>query len=516
MMTAAAKTVQRLWRRWRYQTSASDSMQAQKTSSDGQIAVLEEVEETEDLTEAPRNRALDSLFSQQFPQFSAVLESHREGRGTYQEQGSCSAKIVAERMKRLDNMGVRLIWITTDLCDKRAATKSRVGNKWRQGAKKAAAKGTIGEVLAAAKAETGGACSSKPSGRNKPTPQGGDEGANKMACHFFRKGEPLVALRYLQQDARANGAGFVDSEYRLAVNLGNTASIFVQPPICNATRFDEALKFTDRAIQTLNSHAETATLASAKAKAAIRRMELAACVHNVGVHFMYAGRAKDAWQVLKEAHKCLGDLPADLRTHAYTTAIKKSFASMDKISLSMGIGSDPPVAPGPVELGSADEGQPSSVQRVSPDTVSERSRTGAGAATTMGVLKGVRKMRKAKGEGPSTSQGSVKFIVSQDSSSGTLPALNSTSATNIGQSKMPSSNSRSLASVSFEREQSRSGPGPIAKLQQKIRESRQAEQQNSAAQVYEVKGAAVQSLQASNLLSSMSLLTRAMVSTSRQ
>jgi hypothetical protein len=523
MLIAAAKTVQRIWRRWRYEASASVSPVMQTTGSDGQKAGPGGVEEEEDddLVEAPRSRALDSLFSQQFPQFSALLESHREGHGTYQEQGSCSAKVVAERIKRLDNMGVRLIWITADLCEKRASKKQKAGNRWKQGAKKAGAKGTIGEVLAAAKAETSGERSSKPLERNKPAPQGGDEGANKMACHFFRKGEPLVALRYLRQDALANSAGFVDSEYKLAVNLGNTASIFVQPPICNENRFDEALKFTDRAIQTLNSHAETATLASAKAKAAIRRMELAVCVHNVGVHFIYAGRAKEAWQVVEEAHKCLGGLPVDLRTHAYFTAIAKSFSAMDKLNMSTGIGSDPPVAQAPAEMNeAADQGRANrGLQRVSPGAAPERRQKGRRAATAVRVLQGVRHIQhevekedppSAASKKTSAAEGSrVKFIISQEASSGMLPAVNSTdniSNTNTG------SASRALASGKTDN-LTRGGPGPIAKLQQKIRESKQAEERESTAGVYEVKGAAVQSLQAFNLLSNMSLVTRSMLKT---
>eukprot|EP01043_Picozoa_sp_COSAG02_P012763 COSAG02_NODE_500_length_21069_cov_21.971865_5_plen_542_part_00 len=508
----AAKTVQRIWRRWRYKASASVSIPViQTTSSDGQKAGPDGVEDEEhDLVDAPRSRALDSLFSQQFPQFSAVLESHREGRGAYQEHGSCSAKIVAERMKRLDNMGVRLIWITADLCEKRASKKQRAGNRWKQGAKKAGAKGTIGGVLAAAKAETSGEHSFKPSERNKPAPQGGDEGANKMACHFFRKGEPLVALRYLRQDALANSAGFVDSEYKLAVNLSNTASIFVQPPICNEKRFDEALKFTDRAIQTLNSHAETATLASAKAKAAVRRMELAVCVHNVGVHFIYAGRVKEAWQVVEEAHKCLEVLPADLRTHPYFTAITKSFCAMDKLSLSMGIGSDSLVEKTPTDMDEkAGQGQVSGGQRVSPGAAPEHRRAGRSTAATIKAPQGVRHIcNEAEKETPRTNTSKkstrVKFIVSQNATSGMLPALN-------GTDKISNANSFSGLAHASDKSDTRGGPGPIAKLQQKIRESKQAEESGSAAGVYEVKGAAIQSLQASNLLASMTSLTRAMV-----
>lgn len=506
MLIAAAKTVQRVWRRWRYEASASVSIPAaMQAASSGQSAIS--VEEEEDLVDAPRCRALDrALFSLQFPQFSTVLESHREGRGTYQEQGSCSAKIVAERLKRLDNMGVRLIWITADLCEKSASKKVKVGNRWRHSAKIAGTKGTIGEVLAAAKAEASGAGSSKlrPSGR-KNAPQGGDEGANKMACHFFRKGEPLVALRYLRQDAQANSAGFVDSEYKLAVNLVNTASIFVQPPICNEKRFDDALKFTDRAIQTLNSHAETATLANAKEKVAIRRMELAVCVHNVGVHFMYAGRAEEAWQVVEEAHKCLGDLPGDVRTHAYFTAIAKSFHAMHKLSSSMGLGSD---TPGAHELDeAADKGRPDGGQRVSPG------QNGRSAAATMRVLKGVRRLRNASTkEDPlpshATAERSVKFVVSETTASSgvpLLPALNTSSSSSTSTSNI----NNNPTSPVYKGEKRRGGLGPIAKLQQKIRESKQTEERES---VYEVQGAAIQSLQASNLLASMSLVTRAMVS----
>ena len=504
----AAKTVQRMWRRWRYEASASVSIPAmQATSSGGHSAI--DVNEEANLVDTPRCRALDSWFSLQFPQFSAVLrESHREGRGTYQEQGSCSAKIVAERWKRLDNMGVRLIWITADLCEKSASKKLKVGNRWRQGAKNAGAKGTIGEVLAAAKAEASGAGSSKPLGR-KTAPQGGDESANKMACHFFRKGEPIVALRYLQQDAQANSAGFVDSEYKLAVNLVNTASIFVQPPICNEKRFGEALKFTDRAIQTLNSHAETAALANAKEKAAIRRMELAVCAHNVGVHFMYAGRAKEAWQVVEEAHKCLGDLPADLRSHAYFTAIAKSFNAMQKLSLPMGLGLD---TPGAKELDeAADKGRPGSGQRVSPGDIPERIRNKRNAAATMRVLKGVRSLGNASTKEDSllsnaTAERSVKFVVSTTTASSgapLLPALNTSSTSST------SNIINNPTSLAHEGEKIRRGLGPIAKLQQKIRESKQTEERES---VREVKSAAVQSLQAANLLASMSLVTRAMVS----
>ena len=511
MLIAAAKTVQRVWRRWRYKASASVSIPAaMQAASSGQSAIS--VEEEEDLVDAPRCRALDrALFSLQFPQFSTVLESHREGRGTYQEQGSCSAKIVAERLKRLDNMGVRLIWITADLCEKSASKKVKVGNRWRHSAKIAGTKGTIGEVLAAAKAEASGAGSSKlrPSGR-KNAPQGGDEGANKMACHFFRKGEPLVALRYLRQDAQANSAGFVDSEYKLAVNLVNTASIFVQPPICNEKRFDDALKFTDRAIQTLNSHAETATLANAKAKAAVRRMELAVCVHNVGVHFMYAGRAKEAWKVVEEAHKCLGVLPADLRTHPYFTAITKSFSAMDKLSLSLGIGSDSPVAQTPTDMDeTAGQGQASGGQTVSPGAAPEHRQTGRSTVATIKALQRVRHIRnEAEKETPPTDTSKkptrVKFIVSQDASSGMLPALN-------GTDKISNANSSSSLAHASDESDTRGGPGPIATLQQKIRESKQAEESGSAAGVYEVKGAEVPSLQASNLLASMTVLTRAMV-----
>jgi hypothetical protein len=110
----------------------------------------------------------------------------------------------------------------------------------------------------------------------------------------------------------------------------------------------------------------------------------------------------------------------------------------------------------------------------------------------------------------SAAEGSrVKFIISQEASSGMLPAVNSTdniSNTNTG------SASRALASGKSDN-LTRGGPGPIAKLQQKIRESKQAEERESTAGVYEVKGAAVQSLQAFNLLSNMSLVTRSMLKT---
>ena len=524
----AAKTVQRMWRQWRHRPPVSVAALAKQAASaedDSDRPTVQEAEEEDDLVDAPRNRALDSLFARQFPQFSAVLESHREGRGTYQEEGSCSAKVVAERIKRLDNMGVRLIWITTDLCLKNTSSskKAKAGNKWKQSAKKAGAKGTIGEVLAAAKAEAAsGTSSAKPSARSKSEPQGGDEGANKMACHFFRKGEPLVALRYLQQDAHANGAGFVDSEYKLAVNLGNTASIFVQPPICNKKRFDEAVRFTDRAIQTLNSHAETATLANAGAKASVRRMELAVCVHNVGVHLMYAGRAKEAWNVLEEAHKCLGSLPADLRKHAYNMAIAKTFAAMEKLSMSMGIGAGTQAAAEDADVEVADS-RGSGGASLGKVQASQRRRKGPGGSSSLAAVKLLKVASSSKGrrskEPPvgaaeaaavqsSSTERSVKFIVSEssgtDSGTSMLPVLNSSS------SSSSSTSATRLLMASSEVDKPRNGPGPIAKLQQKMRESKQ-DPLDPALGLEPVKGAEVQSMAAKSLLSSMTLLTRAMV-----
>jgi hypothetical protein len=78
----AAKTVQRMWRQWRHRPPVSVAALAKQAASaedDSDRPTVQEAEEEDDLVDAPRNRALDSLFARQFPQFSAVLESHREG-----------------------------------------------------------------------------------------------------------------------------------------------------------------------------------------------------------------------------------------------------------------------------------------------------------------------------------------------------------------------------------------------------------------------------------------------------
>jgi len=335
----AATLVQRMWRQWRRRPPAMPVPEKEEDETEAPAAgdqpAKEEDAEEEEEDGGGANRTLDSLFTRQFPQFSELLQSHRQGEGMFQDDAgaSCGAKVVADRLKRLDSMGVRLIWVTADLVTKAQASTAKKPNRWKSAHSKV---GAIRGVLAAAKAETAaveGAEGVKKSGRAKTEAKatGGDDGANKMACHFWKKGQPLVALKYLQKDAAANAAGFVDSEYKLAVNLANTACIFVTPPICNAARFDDAIRFTDRSIQTLDSHAETATLANCSAKAAIRRLELAVCVHNAAVHLVYAGRMPQALKILEEAHNSLADLSAELRKHAYAMAIKKTFAALDKV-----------------------------------------------------------------------------------------------------------------------------------------------------------------------------------------
>ena len=332
----AATLVQRMWRQWRRRPPAMPVPEKGEDETESPAAGDQPAEDGEEGVEEEEdgggaNRTLDSLFTRQFPQFSELLQSHRQGEGMFQDDAgaSCGAKVVADRLKRLDSMGVRLIWVTADLVTKAPATAKKP-NRWKSAHSKV---GAIRGVLAAAKAETEGAEGAKKRGRAKTEAKasGGDDGANKMACHFWKKGQPLVALKYLQKDAAANAAGFVDSEYKLAVNLANTACIFVTPPICNAARFDDAIRFTDRSIQTLDSHAETATLANCSAKAAIRRLELAVCVHNAAVHLVYAGRMPQALKILEEAHNSLADLSAELRKHAYAMAIKKTFAALDKV-----------------------------------------------------------------------------------------------------------------------------------------------------------------------------------------
>jgi hypothetical protein len=132
--------------------------------------------------------------------------------------------------------------------------------------------------------------------------------------------------------ADSGGSSYIESEYSLAVNMMNTASVLVQPPIC---KFGDALALSSRAVATLSLHVETAQLAKCADKMALRRLERAVCAHNVALYALYAGNTQYAWDVMLEAHRAVLRAPPEMQRCAYATAIIKAHAALHKLQSAM-------------------------------------------------------------------------------------------------------------------------------------------------------------------------------------
>ena len=81
----------------------------------------------------------------------------------------------------------------------------------------------------------------------------------------------------------------------MACNSANTACLLAQPPIL---KLEEAKELTLRAMETLASHDDTAVLAENFGRAGLRRLEHAACEHNLAL----LERLQHIFHQLKRAH----------------------------------------------------------------------------------------------------------------------------------------------------------------------------------------------------------------------
>ena len=219
-----------------------------------------------------------------------------------------SPQAAVERLRRMEAMQIRLIWLTPDL----GPEPGEVGSRRRRSNKKGAGTAVLG---------------------HKET---------EMARHFFRKAQPLVGLRYLQaamivhQDALgaagARGHSRVQAaEYAMAVNSANTACMLSLPPIL---KFDEAKELTKRAMESLASHDDTAMLAENLSRAGLRRLEHAACEHNLALLDLVSSPGRETWQHLEQARadvdSAVRDCPA-LRGNMHTVAVHRTYTAMKKV-----------------------------------------------------------------------------------------------------------------------------------------------------------------------------------------
>eukprot|EP01052_Picozoa_sp_SAG31_P025222 SAG31_NODE_2199_length_6208_cov_3.935996_1_plen_404_part_00 len=194
----------------------------------------------------------------------------------------------------------------------------------------------------------------------------------EMAQHFFLKGQPVVALRYLQQSAQAveavatdgamggegggvksKGVGYIEAEYALAVNLANTGCLLSQPPLC---KFSEAAALEMKAAGTLGQQSENAALAFAGGlpsashsggKAAARRLEQLVTLHNVAVLHLQAGvgAAEVWWTILEEEvfpkAAEIGNLPpaqiGGAHSRGYVGSLMKSQRALSKLMGFLGV-----------------------------------------------------------------------------------------------------------------------------------------------------------------------------------
>ncbi len=247
---------------------------------------------------------------------SRAGESRRRSRSRASSRGSPadvpdgaddSPEAAVERLRRMEAMQIRLIWLTPDL----GPEPGEDGSRRRRTKKKGVGTAVVG---------------------HKET---------EMARHFFRKAQPLVGLRYLQaamlahQDALAaagvRGKGVQAAEYAMAANSANTACMLSHPPIL---KFDEAKELTKRAMESLASHDDTAMLAENFSRAGLRRLEHAACEHNLALLELASSPGQATWQHLEQARSnvdsAVRDCPA-LLGNTHTVAVHRSYNAMKKV-----------------------------------------------------------------------------------------------------------------------------------------------------------------------------------------
>lgn len=248
---------------------------------------------------------------------SRAGESRRRARSRASSRGSPDAdardiaddspETAVKRLQRMEAMQIRLIWLTPDL----GPEPGEDGSRRRRPKKKGVGTAVVG---------------------HKET---------EMARHFFRKAQPLVGLRYLQaamiahQDALAaagvRGKGVQAAEYAMAANSANTACMLSLPPIL---KFDEAIELTKRAMESLASHDDTAMLAENFSRAGLRRLEHAACEHNLALLELVSAPGQATWQHLEQARSdvdsAVRDCPA-LQGNTHAVAVHRSYNAMKKV-----------------------------------------------------------------------------------------------------------------------------------------------------------------------------------------
>jgi hypothetical protein len=293
--------------------------------------------------EASRQASRKASRQARTPLSSRQGGSRRKARSRASSRGSRAAdeaggaddspEAAVERLRRMEAMQIRLIWLTPDL----GPEPGEDGSRRSRNKKKTKGAGT---------AVVG----------HKET---------EMARHFYRKAQPLVGLRYLQaamiahQDsmaaAGARGKGVQAAEYAMAANSANTACMLSQPPIL---KFDEAKELTKRAMESLASHDDTAMLAENLSRAGLRRLEHAACEHNLALLELVSSPGQETWQHLVQARSdvdsALQDCPA-LTGNTHTVAVRRSYTALKKV-LSAAAGVSSQLLPG----SSKDEVEPSS------------------------------------------------------------------------------------------------------------------------------------------------------------
>ena len=229
-------------------------------------------------------------------------------RAAAEEPARSEKDLIVERLKRMETMQIKMIWLTPD---EGPEPGGRRKGKRRAGRKGAAASTAVG---------------------NKET---------EMGRHFFRKGQPLVGLRYLQaamlahRDAMAangqRGRGVQGAEYAMACNSANTACLLAQPPIL---KLEEAKELTLRAMETLASHDDTAVLAENFGRAGLRRLEHAACEHNLALLELVAQPRSETWQHLirarSSAESAVRDAP-ELSGNVHAVAVHRSYTALKRV-----------------------------------------------------------------------------------------------------------------------------------------------------------------------------------------
>lgn len=319
-----AKVIQHVWRAHRQRSRAAALRQQEE---DGPRLAIRRSPRARDVVGVSRP---ESVQSELFPVFSD-LEPGKGTRtrmrvdtashstfGTRPVTQATSDEVVVKRLRMMEKMQIRLIWLTPR--DSYAGGKVRRAKESR--------------LNAIGKKET------------------------EMAFHFWRKNQPLVALRYLQtamaiqQDsvAAAGGggtkvSGVTAAEYAMAINSANTACVLAQVPLL---KIAEALVLTRRAMETLRSHDEVAQLADKMSKAALRRLEYAVCQHNVTTLELASGVGVDTWQRLASMNVSVDEIVAQepaLASHAYTVGIHKGYSALQQVATSVAEGTSMATTP---------------------------------------------------------------------------------------------------------------------------------------------------------------------------